>query len=263
MGGMHKYVAIALGILALGFARSRLGVAHPASAPRAAQPGDVPVIVELFSSEGCSSCPPADAYLAELDRTQPVEGVSVIALEEHVDYWDDLGWQDPFAQPTLGPRQRQYASTLSDHRVFTPEIVIDGRAVGDGDPDKAARDMQAARRGPRARVVLERKVDRVSIDVSDVPNGTGDPTAEVWLAVTESGLSTRVERGENAGRVLTHGPVVRALRKLGPVTARAFRSESPLELGAGWNPAALRVAVFVQRVRSREIVGAAEIALRP
>jgi hypothetical protein len=260
---MRNYVAIAIGILALGFVWSRLGVAHSPSATRAALPGDIPVVVELFSSEGCSSCPPADAYLAELDRAQPVDGVSVIALEEHVDYWDELGWRDPFAQPVFGPRQRQYASTLSDHRVFTPEIVIDGRAISDGDPDKAARDMQAARRGPRAHVLLERKGDRVSVVVSDMPTGTGDATAEVWFAVTERGLSTRVERGENAGRVLAHGPVVRVLRKLGPVTAGAFRSDTPLGLDATWNPTALRAVAFVQRVGSREIVGASELGLRP
>jgi hypothetical protein len=258
---MGKYVAIVIGVFALGLAWSRLGVAHPPSATRAALPGDVPVIVELFSSEGCSSCPPADAYLAELERAQPVEGVSVIALEEHVDYWDDLGWRDPFAQPTFGPRQRQYASTLSDHRVFTPEIVIDGRAISDGDPDKAARDMQAARRGPRAHVILERKGDRVSVEVSEVPTGAGDATAEIWLAVTEGGLSTRVERGENAGHLLTHAPVVRVLRKLGLATAGAFRADAHLELDAAWKLAAARAVVFVQRVRSREIVGAAEVRL--
>jgi hypothetical protein len=224
--------------------------------------GSVPVVVELFSSEGCSSCPPADAYLARIDQAQPIEGVSVIALEEHVDYWDDLGWRDPFAQPAFGPRQRQYATVLNDHRVFTPEIVIDGRTVGDGDLAQTSRDMQADRREPRAHVVLERKGNTVSIDVRDVPRSGNDDAAEVWIAVTESGLSTRVERGENAGRILTHAPVVRMLQRVGLVAAGSFHSETPLALDSAWRPDALRISAFVQRVRSREIVGAGEAGAR-
>lgn len=267
---MRTFVAVAVGVLALVLVASRLHAAHPPSpalpvlggaAP--AMLGNVPVVVELFSSEGCSSCPPADAYLAQIDRSQPIDGVSVIALEEHVDYWDDLGWRDPFAQPGFGPRQQQYAAVLADHRVFTPEIVIDGRTLDEGDHDQASRDMQAARQAPRAHVTLERKGDAVRIDVSDVPSATGDDAAEVWLALTESGLSTRVERGENAGRVLTHAPVVRVLRKVGLATAGAFHVEAPLALDASWNPGALRIVAFVQRERSRGIVGAAEVTARP
>jgi hypothetical protein len=151
---------------------------------------------------------------------------------------------------------------LTDHRVFTPEIVIDGRTLDEGDHDQASRDMQASRQVPRAHVTLERKGDTVRIDVQDIPSAAGDDPAEVWLAVTESGLSTRVERGENAGRVLTHAPVVRVLRKVGLATAGALHAEAPLALDASWNPGALRIVAFVQRARSRGIVGAVEIAAR-
>jgi hypothetical protein len=123
--------------------------------------------------------------------------------------------------------------------------------------------MQATRQSPRAHVALEQKGDAVRIDVSDIPSAAGDDAAEVWLAVTESGLSTRVERGENAGRVLTHAPVVRVLRKVGLATAGTFHLEVPLALDATWNPRALRIVAFVQRARSRGIVGAAEVAARP
>ena len=256
---MRALVATVVGVIVLALAAAKLHAAHPPSPAPAAPLGATPVIVELFSSEGCSSCPPADAYLAELDRAQPIDGVSVIALQEHVDYWDDLGWRDPFAQASFGPRQRQYASVLTDHRVYTPEIVIDGHATVDGDVHQAARDMQAARREARAHVTLERKGNAVHVEVRDVPVATGDDAAEVWLAITESGLSTRVERGENAGRLLTHAPVVRALREVGRVTQGTLVVDAPLELDPSWNHTTLRVVAFVQRVRTRRIVGASGI----
>src|SRR5689334_6659208 len=109
---------------------------------RAARPTAerTPVVVELFSSEGCSSCPPADEYLAELDRAQSVAGVEVIALEQHVDYWDDLGWRDPYGSPENSQRQRAYSTVLPDHRVFTPELVVDGsQLISPYEPDEAER----------------------------------------------------------------------------------------------------------------------------
>ncbi|WP_394845888.1 DUF1223 domain-containing protein [Pendulispora brunnea] len=228
-----------------------------APAPKATGPA-VPVVVELFSSEGCSSCPPADKFLDELERTQPVDGVSIIALGEHVDYWDDLGWPDRFASPRFTARQKQYAGVLEDSRTYTPELVIDGRTILDrGDRASTARALQAAAREPRARVTLNRRGDRVAVDVANVP--AGNDTAEVWLAITESGLSTNVQRGENAGRVLAHAPVVRALRKLGNAEGGAFRGDAALELDPKWKASALHTVVFVQRAKSRRIVGAAQI----
>jgi hypothetical protein len=217
-----------------------------------------PVVVELFSSEGCSSCPPADDYLARLDRTQPIQGVSVIALEEHVDYWDRLGWRDPFGRPEHGARQQQYAALVSDRRVFTPEIVIDGHSVMEGgDEDQARRLMQESSLAPKARIALAQSGSRVTVDVSDVPRAAPDDPAEVWLAITEGGLSTDVARGENAGRRLAHAPVVRQLRSLGRVSAPTFHAETTLDPDPSWKPRALRTVVFVQLAKSRRIVGAA------
>jgi hypothetical protein len=217
----------------------------------------VSVVVELFSSEGCSSCPPADDYLARLDRTQPIPGVSVIALEENVDYWDRLGWRDPFARAEHGARQRQYAAVLSDPRVYTPEVVIDGHSVMEsGDEDQARHLMQDSSRESKARIVLAQSGSRVTIDVSDVPRATPDDPDDVWIAITESDLSTRVERGENAGRYLVHAPVVRRLRSLGRMLAPTFHAETTLENDPSWKPHALRTVVFVQLEKSRHIVGA-------
>lgn len=239
----------ALGLLSLGgwlFARK----ADPPAPAHAVGGGGVPVVVEVFSSEGCSSCPPADEYLARLDRTQPIDGVTVVALEEHVDYWDRLGWKDPFGNAAFGDRQSAYARVLEDSRVYTPEVIIDGHAVVEGgDEDEARRMMQASAREPKAHVTVAKTASGVTVDVSDTPAASPEEGAEVWLAVTESGLTTDVPRGENAGRRLSHGPIVRSLQRLGTLSGPTFHAERPLTLHGE------RVVVFVQRAKTRRIVG--------
>jgi hypothetical protein len=226
-------------------------------APPAPLGAGTPVVVELFSSEGCASCPPADDYLTRLDTGQPVAGVSVLALELHVEYWDQLGWKDPFGSDAFSARQRAYAQVLDDHRTYTPEIVIDGwDLVRGGDEEQAAASMRASAARPRAKVGVERSGDEVAVRVDDVPPAAGGDVAEVWLAITESGLETEVRAGENRGRTLKHAPVVRALRKLGEVSGAAFSATVPLDAQPGWKPRALRAVVLVQRRASRVIVGA-------
>ena len=232
---------------------------HRGQPPAALRGSSTPVIVELFSSEGCSSCPPADAWLSSIDRSQSLDGVAVIALEEHVDYWDRLGWRDPFAKPEFGERQRGYACVLPDQRVFTPEIVVDGHSVVEnGDEDQAARDLRAAAGEAQARVTLSRQGGHVTIDASDIPSPNDEPS-EIWLAVTESGLSSDVAKGENAGRRLVHAPIVRILRKVGSTAAGAFHGEVDVAMEVTWAPRALRFVAFVQRATSRRIVGASAI----
>ena len=224
----------------------------------------VPVIVELFSSEGCSSCPPADAYVAALERTQPVDGVAVIALEEHVNYWDDLGWRDPFGSPAFSGRQHEYARVLADHHVFTPEVVFDGHLVmPNGDAEAARAMMQEAARRPKAKITLSRDGPRLTVNVAGVPASSADDAPELWLAITESGLATDVRAGENAGRRLAHAPVVRRLRSLGRISGGAVHTTATLDLEPAWNPRALRAVVFVQLAGSRTIVGAAAISITP
>jgi hypothetical protein len=242
-------------VVALSCTGGAVRAAGGGDAPSPLRADGVPVVVELFSSEGCSSCPPADGWLAALDHGQPIDGVSVIALEEHVDYWDGLGWRDPFGQPQFGERQAAYSRVLPDRRVFTPEIVVDGHLLVDGgNADQAARALGAAAAEVRAQVSLSRQDGRVAVDVSGIPGG--DDVAEVWLAVTESGLTTDVAHGENAGRRLVHAPVVRSLRKLGAAQGSALHAETVVALEPSWAPRALRLVAFVQRAQSRRILGA-------
>jgi hypothetical protein len=255
---MRTTMGVAGAVLAITCVAGAVWAAHRGDPPAPLRGGSTPVIVELFSSEGCSSCPPADTWLSAVDRLQPVEGVAVVVLEEHVDYWDRLGWRDPFGQAQFGERQAEYARALSDRHIYTPEIVVDGTTtVQSGDQDQAAAELRTAAGRPRARVTLSRADDRVTVDAQAIP---GNEDVEVWFAVTESGLSTDVQQGENAGHHLAHAPVVRALRKLGVARGGgSFHVDTPVDSEPTWAKPSLRLVAFVQQARSRHIVGAGAI----
>ena len=250
---MKKYLLL---VPPLGGLLLSLGSARPGPAVA----GRVPVVVELFTSEGCSSCPSADAALHELETAQNVPGVEVIALGEHVDYWNRLGWKDAFSAPAYTARQRRYAEGFGTGS-YTPQAVVNGRfeMVGSRTGELAATVAKAAK-VPQAPVGLRVRQGRAEVRVPALPAGT--PAAEVLLAVTESGLSTQVGRGENAGRLLRHAAVVRQLLPLGRVgTDGPFSAEQPLLLPAAWQRPHLRAVVVVQETASRHIIGVATAAM--
>jgi len=231
----------------------------------------VPVVLELFTSEGCSSCPPADALLAKLAEQQPVAGAELIALEEHVDYWDHQGWNDPFSSAQWTQRQRDYAVGLADHGVYTPELVVNGRSGFVG--SRAAETYRAitgAIAQPHTEVSVSvlkaenNKREWFRVEAGKLVGAQQNDTAEVWLAVTETGLHNAVSGGENAGQDLHHAPVVRWLHKAGNAARDAtpsFAGESELKLDSAWKRRNLRIVAFVQEKRSHHILGAAAIRL--
>ncbi len=222
-----------------------------------AAPAATPIVVELFSSEGCSSCPPADAFLRTLERSQPVSGVSVLPLEFHVDYWNYLGWKDPFSKGEYSERQQRYAESLRNHQVFTPELIVQGTDVLEGaDEDGATSTIRAAAQKPLARVELALDGDTVNVKVTGAPADSADDVYDVWMAVTESGLSTNVADGENRGRRLAHGPIVRNLVHVGRVSNGTFTGKVTATLDPGWKRPNVKRVVFVQGNTSRRIVGA-------
>ena len=223
--------------------------------------GNVPVVVELFTSEGCSSCPSADAALRELENNQSLAGVEVIALGQHVDYWNRLGWKDPYSSAAFTERQREYAQGFGTGS-YTPQAVVNGRYEFVGSQKNTlAETVRKAARVPRATITLARTAaGTLAVQVADVPAGT--KAADVLLALTESGLSTQVGRGENSGRLLRHASVVRTLRPLGTVAADGtFSGTAPLALDGQWKTQNLRAVVLVQEQASHYIVGAASLAL--
>jgi hypothetical protein len=227
-----------------------------------APPSRVPVIVELFTSEGCSSCPPADNILSRLERDQPVQGVEVIALGEHVDYWDHLGWKDRFSSPLFTARQQDYGQALHLQDVYTPEIVVNGTTEALGSDESAAKGaISSFARGPRATVSMKLAgTDMVAFEVRQLPPPTR--TADLFLAVTESSIETAVQQGENAGHRLHHAPVVRTLTSLGQLDTRkngAYSATARLMLNPAWNRANLRLVLFVDDHATRRILGAATL----
>ena len=239
-----------------------LGLALPLQAQTAGkpQPARVPVLLELFTSEGCSSCPPADAMLLRLLEEQPIEGVEVIALSEHVDYWNRLGWRDPFSDGLFSARQEAYAP-LAAGRIYTPQVVVDGSfAVPGNDPQSVRGALKAAAGQARGKVNVQlRREEAKSITVTARAEGlSGEGT--LFVALVEDGLSVRVTAGENEGRTLPHAAVVRTLRPVGESKAGRAQGEARLSLETGWGVERLRVVAFVQRPGGAvQAVGAARV----
>jgi hypothetical protein len=224
-----------------------------AKAPPPPLTGDRSVLLELFSSEGCSSCPPADTLLDKLEQTQPVPGVHIIALEFHVDYWNRLGWTDPFSNAEYSERQRAYSQAMKKSNVYTPQMVVDGAAEFVGSSEASALKALAAAATVSSPVTLraERIDDSVNIQVA--------PAAQplnVYLARTERGLATQVPSGENAGKTLHHAPVVRSVVLLGKTSPALPFSAKPAVPRLTPNYATV---MFVVEPSSMRVLAAAEL----
>ena len=223
------------------------------------------VVVELFTSEGCSSCPPADAALTRLVVQQPVAGVQVLALGEHVDYWDRLGWRDSFSSADYSARQSAYDSQVfHPNEVYTPQLVVDGQFERVGsDVDAVQRAIKQAAQAPKAVVdttavrVGERAL-RVNIHVTVPPSLALRDSADVVVAVTEDNLATEVRRGENRGRTLRHSAVVRSLTAIGTLSLgeHEWSNGVSVPLATDWTATNLRIIGFLQERDNRRIVGA-------
>jgi hypothetical protein len=222
-----------------------------------------PVLVELFTSEGCSSCPPADALLSRLYHTQPVQGADIIALEEHVDYWDSLGWKDPFSSEAATQRQNLYDQTFAGGQPYTPQMIVDGSAqfVGSSDSD-ALHAIRAASQSPKPAVQLSwGQDDNLAIHVGPLNNSVDRDGQQIILVIAENMLHSDVKRGENAGRALEHNGVVRQLMPIGKIDAApaGFTSSVAVHAAREWNRANLRAVVFVQERRSLHVLAAGAI----
>jgi hypothetical protein len=235
----------------------------------AAQADDrrVPVIVELFTSEGCSSCPPADQLLSRMERTQPVEGARIIALEEHVDYWNSLGWTDPFSSSQYRVRQNDYGRKFLTESIYTPQMIVNGQAefVGN-DGNRAIQEIGRAAQAQSTMVELKAAVNGPDRDLVDLSVQITNPqtgkvrNSNVYLAVTENDLSSNVLHGENSGRLLRHAPVVRSFGVIGKMDSRGSNGgqiTNTLRLPHEWKRENLRAVVFVQERDSYRITGAA------
>jgi len=219
------------------------GATSRATTTKPASPHDGgPVVVELFTSQGCSSCPPADQLLATL-----ADDRSLAPLSFHVDYWNDLGWADPYSRPAWTERQHQYARALGDTRVYTPELVVGGIAGMVG--SNAPRVRRAIARAPRPALLAATatwKPGRLEVTT------TAPPDAEVLVAVWEAERSTKVTRGENSGETLSSVRVVRRLARAAPAGKRGTVT---IELDPAWK--SVGAVAFAQRPDKRIVASAA------
>jgi hypothetical protein len=224
-----------------------------------------PVLVELFTSEGCSSCPPADVVLQRLDTFQPIAGAQLIVLSEHVTYWDHDGWKDPNSSAALTDRQSSYEPALGEKEPFTPQIIVDGtQQLRLGDSHDKIEDL------------LKKAADipKVPVRISNVTIDPANPTilrahietdanlekhgGDVFVAVALDHVESQVLKGENGGRHLVHVAVVQELTKVGKLPkGKSFAQDVQLKLKPGTDPKNLRLIALVQESGQGKVLGAA------
>ena len=255
---MQKSIRINVGsaavfLLVLGLSFSALTGA--AWAAKGTRQGPNLVVVEMFTSQSCSSCPPADRFLGELAKRK-----DILALSMHVDYWNALGWRDPWSSPKVTERQRRYSRMLGARYVSTPQAVIQGRAYAVGsDRGAVAREIATARRASSARVLPRVSMSAPGRLTVTLPDGDPGTNATVWLVIFDDGHTARITGGENTGATITYSNVVRELRPIGRWTGKAqtLIADISKEQAAGYG----NCAILVQARGGGAILGAMSLPM--
>jgi hypothetical protein len=226
------------------------------------------VLIELFTSEGCSDCPPADALLQKLDRLQPVAGANIIVLSEHVDYWDDIGWRDPFSSHQFSVRQEDYVHHFGISGGYTPQMVVDGKIQFVGSDERRA--IQAiGNETNAAKVPLTlsgahfESNHRIALHVETgpMPADSAPDSANIMLAVADESDESHVLHGENGGRTLTHVAVLRSLVQVGSVDKTGeFSQDVAIDAGNAGSRN-LRLVAIVQEKAVGKIWGVDSVRL--
>jgi hypothetical protein len=221
-----------------------------------------PVLVELFTSEGCSDCPPADALLEKLDRSQPVSGVDLIVLSEHVDYWDDIGWRDPYSSREYTERQDAYAGQFGLGSVYTPQMVIDGHLQLVGSDERGAiTAIESATKAEKVPVSVSlirfeaNNMVTLHVSAGQLPASIGARSVNVLIAMADDSDESYVRHGENAGRTLEHVAVLRSLTRVGKVDESGDFSQDVRIRIARQNAGNLRVVAIVQEAPAGRVLG--------
>jgi len=270
-GGMMRFsfeiaLVLALSVLAV----ISVQYVHGASAPALTGRDDgsrTPVLIELFTSEGCSSCPPADALLEKLDRSQPVHGAELIVLSEHVDYWNDIGWKDPYSSHEYSERQSAYAAHFGRSSIYTPQMVVDGHAELVGSDELGA--IEAVENETRfVKVPLSlsgvhfENNNKVSMHVEAGPlEAIGTRSANLYLAIADESDVSQVSRGENAGRTLKHVAVLRSLVPVGTVNKADKVSKDITVNVSNESRGHLRIVGIIQDPSAGRVLGVASARL--
>lgn len=259
-----KFPIIVLAAISLLMTHSlqRLWAAHTPESGSGSDSSRTPVLIELFTSEGCSDCPPADALLESLDRSQPVSGAELIVLSEHVDYWNDIGWRDPYSSHEYSERQGAYAGHFGLGSVYTPQMIVDGRfeLVG-SDERRAIRAIESATKVEKIAVSVSAvhletgNFVSLHINAGQLPSSAAAGSADVLIATADESDESHVSRGENAGRTLKHIAVLRSLTRVGTAD---HSGEFSRDVKVSINHAKagnLRVVAIVQEPGAGQVLG--------
>jgi hypothetical protein len=233
-------------------------------AANAPNPSSVPVLVELFTSEGCSSCPPADELLQQMDVSQPAPGIQLIVLSEHVDYWNHDGWKDPYSSSSLTERQNGYVHSLGLNTAYTPEMIVDGaselKATG---MQQLIQALQKAAAAPKTPV----RITSLNVESASQPlvrahievDGTLQKhNADIYVVVALDHAESQVLRGENTGRHLAHVAVAEEFTRIGKLEKQnKFSKDVQIKLKPGIEPTNIRIIAFVQESGPGKVLGAA------
>jgi hypothetical protein len=241
-----------------------LSAARPGQAQSAAAPKPTPILIELFTSEGCSSCPPADAFLKQLDRAQPIPGAQAIVLSEHVDYWNRDGWTDPYSSSALTARQDAYVRAFAEDSAYTPQLIVNGE-----------KELQLASQAQVAKTLLQAaKAQQLPVTIGglsiegnspsvlrahiDADGSASRHNADVWAVLALDHAESQVTRGENGGRRLEHAAVALDLIRVGKLEkGKPFSQDFSTKLKPGLDQKNLRLIVFVQESGPGDVLGAA------
>lgn len=266
-GRWYLWAALALAAVLLSPPGDALAKGHATqnqNAPAQASSAVRPILVELFTSEGCSSCPPADALLEKLDGFQPTDDTQLVVLSEHVDYWDHDGWKDPNSSSELTERQADYVRNLGLKTAYTPQLIVDGsHEIEANDVQHLDKVLQDAGSAPK-----------IPVRIGDVSLAGGNPSllqthvqvessseqrnSEVYVAIALNHVESQVLRGENKNRHLSHVAVVVELKKIGKLQKGKNLDETvQLKLKPGTDPKNVRVVAFVQEAGLGKVLGAA------
>lgn len=217
------------------------------------------VLLELFTSEGCPTCPPADANLARLENEQPFAETEIVTLALHVDYWNSVSWKDKYSSPLFSRRQQLYTHALKTYSNYTPQMFVDGRTqlIGN-DMSKARKAITEATKIQKATIEIVSTADKFKAAITGVP---AHENATVFLAVAEDNLASGVRGSSNSVAKPAHMSVVRELKSIGMLTAEqsSLEIEFALQMQTDWKRENLKLIVFVQENLSRKVLGVSRI----
>jgi hypothetical protein len=251
-------------LLVFSLAHAQTPAPEAKQATPSASPAGVPVLVELFTSEGCSSCPPADILLQRLDDRQPIAGAQLIVLSEHVTYWDQEGWKDPNSSTAFTFRQSTYENSLGLKEPYTPQFIVDGTQSASLEKLQTLEDALNKAKGD-AKIPV--RISNVAVDPSnpailhahiETDTNTDKHNADVYLAVALNHVESQVLRGENGGKHLIHVAVVQQLDKVGKLQkGKTFAQDVQIKLKPNEDVKNIRLVAFAQEPGQGKLLGVA------